>query len=581
MAETHLASDVRSEATNTNAETSASDFAGPITPAESDWLRSLNAVEDAAADQHLAPLDLDELQITPGAPPPEPSAWTIVIDLATNLPTPDGEIFGAQQKLETLLELAAQTAGSDITFVVQATDEVKKPHELKAGDYPNLERYVIRDGQVYQTYDGPSGTTVENLTGLLAEATTVAPTDNLGLIIQSHGLGTDGIMGDAGPVSLDELNTVITQALAAGGQDKLALLDFDSCLMGTAGVIEAVRDLAGHVLASPEVEEGCASESNNLIDGQNVAEALRRALADEDLQPEELAQYFSDVANEGLNGISSDGTCAATWTLSQYDTAEMGNFTAALNELGLSLSVAAGNEGNLEQIAADIEGITVINGDASPLITNRQRDLGQFLDALSESIADGEIADPQGNLLADIATMQQALDDLIVDYHGEGDKYSDLTGLTLYLPEDNWVDPIYIATDMYTDMIDGLASFENEVETDTDNLSGIRAHVTPMIDSLSRTLANSLPAEYATDAATLQASLDGFANTSDDQLVERIKEIREAAREFFASAGGQSLIALAAQRYPNRLEQIADVQIPDAYSGWATFIDTLTAAKAI
>lgn len=225
---------------------------------------------DSANSQDVPEAPAQSREILPGPPPSGYSAWTIVVDLAANQTTRDGVTFGADNKVEQLLDLAASTEGRDITIVVQATDEDKNEIQLANGDMPNLTQYVIRDGKIYETFNGESSGTQQDLADLMETANQYAPSDHMGLIIQSHGNGVEGIRGDAGEVSLDDLTTTIDQALVAGGRAELDFINFDSCLMGNNWVLDKVEEVADFMIASPEVEASCSLE----VDGQNIEEAI-------------------------------------------------------------------------------------------------------------------------------------------------------------------------------------------------------------------------------------------------------------------------------------------------------------------
>jgi hypothetical protein len=184
--------------------------------------------------------------------------WTLAIDLAMNLPEigPHGHLV-AQDKMYRLKQFAAETAGTPVTIVVQETvnkiPEVATSyddfthlgdgtisvysHELREARQPaireglySLKRYIIHDGTIDESFAPmPSKGTANDLSSLLEFAGKQYPSERLGLVISSHGEGDDGLIGDTGRASLEEVNAAIKEGLSQSDRSNLDLLDFDSC----------------------------------------------------------------------------------------------------------------------------------------------------------------------------------------------------------------------------------------------------------------------------------------------------------------------------------------------------------------
>lgn len=401
-------------------------------------LPNLTLSNESAADNSTA-ADTTKLEVpivNQGPPPVEHSDWTIAIDLAANGES-GGDEVGAANQLRRLMELAEQTTDADMTLVVSASildDSWRESGMRTLDDQPEVRQYVIRDGQIYQISAEQSEGMKGDLGNLLEITGEYAPSNHLGLIIQSHGTGHLGISGDAGHMSTEEIRETVSNALQESELEQLDLLSFNACLMGDAAVLSTIADVTDHVIASPEKEGACSDEA----DGQNMAEVIDRAMEDPDLDPEELAKLFIDVARDGMNGkvfrenaSGETESCSGTFTLSHFDTSGEDSLNEAINALGRELTDALSSPENRETILNDISGSFLF----PPGRMISQRDLGSFLDNLSDSIQVGEFSNDQTSLLDSIATVKEAMDRTVVDYYGDSEDYDDLSGISVYLPE--------------------------------------------------------------------------------------------------------------------------------------------------
>ncbi|HNA74862.1 MAG TPA: hypothetical protein PKW73_16045, partial [Candidatus Obscuribacter sp.] len=149
--------------------------------------------------------------------PSSPRRWTMAIDL-----TASGNVefqgerrpTGADNKLQQILDLAERTKDTPVTLYVQAA--LPLPETVRADGSVMTNRndqqvatYRLEDGQIKLVDQGPSQGFQQNLENLLQRASQRAGQGNLGLMIQSHGFAANGLGGDTGEASLDELEQTI------------------------------------------------------------------------------------------------------------------------------------------------------------------------------------------------------------------------------------------------------------------------------------------------------------------------------------------------------------------------------------
>ena len=249
-----------------------------ITPGE---LKTQNrSATKKLEDSHIIPKvtfaeDNPEPGKKPGAKPEEAKTaplphkdWTVAVELGATLPgdpsNPKG--WGAQAQLKELKKLAESTKGKSVNFMVHA----EMPEDKKGNICDNkpdgdssacvtdaqnknravTERFFIHDGKIEQLPDKKYKSGADSIKDLLAESGKLAPADKLGLIVQSHGMGTDGIATNLGETSLDGTIGAIKDGLKKTGHEKLDLLDYDSCTMSDVKVLSKSENVARDVVAS-------------------------------------------------------------------------------------------------------------------------------------------------------------------------------------------------------------------------------------------------------------------------------------------------------------------------------------------
>lgn len=239
--------------------------------------------------------------------------WLVVMNLATDF----GGECTIEKRTNKLQELAKSTEGKPVTIVVQSAvlDE-------KSGKY-NLERFVLKDGKVEKLKSpGESKGYGSDVEGLMKYASSTFPAKNVGLILDSHGSGNDGLMGDNGNLSLADLKTHVQTALKGSGHEKLDFLQFDACLMAQNGVLESTQSIAKHVVASAEPEGVTADTA--AADNKNLAQLLKNP----NMTADQLAELCVAQAKD-VNGFD---------TLAHFDMAKYSAFRQSLDSFGEGLT---------------------------------------------------------------------------------------------------------------------------------------------------------------------------------------------------------------------------------------------------
>ena len=411
--------------------------------------------------------------------------WLIVMNLAVDF----GGECTIEKRTKKLQELAAQTEGKDVTIVIQTASKDEK------SDKYSLQRFVLKDGKVTELKSpGESQGYGNDVESLLKYATQTYACKNLGLILDSHGNGNEGLQGDNGDISMADFKTHIESGLKNSGHDKIDFLQFDACLMAQNGVLETTQSLARHVVASAE-PEGVTADSA-AADNINL-EAL---LKNPKMTPSQLADYCVEQA-KNIEGFD---------TMAHFDMEKYKSFRDSLDEFGEGLSKLWKNDDYravLQQIIKDtfeygghtfkipnIFDPSIIFGKEKPgsimeflgkpdrpnesgaELTDRprwprleqmsrpdlhellgglpsfsrslgtdKRDLKDFVQKVIKAIDDGKIMDEGGKLKAAAEKLLKEGESLTKSYFGRG-KHSGLGGLSVYLPETGGGDATTIST---------------------------------------------------------------------------------------------------------------------------------------
>lgn len=332
--------------------------------------------------------------------------WTFAIDLTADLISKDGSNNGAQRQREQLKQLIELSRGQkDVTIAIQVADTLLAPLP------PNfkINRYTIHDGvmKLEETIDSQG--MAKNLEGFMKFATTIAPSEKIGLAIQSHGLGGRGVVGGTGSGTLTELTESIRIGLKGSGHSQLDVLDFDSCSMATPAVLASVRSVASYVVASEELQF-----SSKNFDGQNLPAVLTDLLKDPDMSAADLSRTIVEGANRGAkpeeipDAGGRRGEHVGADTIASFDSRKIEQFNQALDEFGGLLLVALQNPQTRKAISELIDGTKRLETESD--ITEPDtgnRDLKEFMTTIKTAAENGVIPDPDGSI---VRAVQKVLD---------------------------------------------------------------------------------------------------------------------------------------------------------------------------
>jgi hypothetical protein len=500
------------------------------------------------ADPGTAALGLPDLSITqkaadiPAAMVKTNTAdWTVAIELGATLPgradQPRGE--GVENQLPQLLALAKETEGKSINFVVHAervADPDNKPI-YDGSDIPSVqnaeaasalqqnkavtERYFIHDGKIDELPTVTYGNAESDIVGLLQDAGTVAPSEKLGLVIQSHGGGKSGVDFNIGSISLGDTRDAIATGLTMTDHQKLDLLDFDGCDMAEAKVISSTRAVANDVVASSAYE---IANSHN--DGQNLQAGMRALLADPTMTAGQFGDKLVQQAASGVDGVGAD---TSMQTLTNFDLTKYDNFDTAIGDFGTVLGTMTQDPANMKIIRADIDGTTAPATGNSEMSSN-ERDLRTFAQKI---LADGEAGHFSGDVkpLEDSArAVIASIDSMVTSTYGDkGHNYDTLGGVTAELPGSEILDSKTVAHEISpVHKIDAYAAKNIAEGPQLDSRDGFANAIDTMLINLPK----SLKAEYPDEIQQIETADNGVRQAQDvtsyRAAIERLHQVTSA-----------------------------------------------------
>ena len=394
--------------------------------------------------------------------------WTVIVDLTANKylrdHTQDGKgngilSIGAVEKNQKIKELAAQTRGKPITFVVQWANN-GEPHSKRGSEIvlgngdknapPKLERYRISNGQVEKLPAPSDKGFAQNLADLTEAAIKDNPSSKVGVMLNADGGGNAGLRGADGSASLADVTDKLKEALSRTDHKKLDVLDYDCCLMAQDGSIKKTADVANNLVATAETEQ-CTSWA----DGQNLPEALRGLIDHPELSGGDFAKMIVEQAKNGANdapvstgkdGKPRDFDSGAN-ILASFDLTKNSNFNHDLNSFGTALSGAARDSTSRDAIADITREIGKYCQEKSDPNSDvyQNRDLKLFAEKIVEAVNQKKIRDDDDQLKTSAEQVLHSLDDMTTDLHGRqvdnaSIEYQKAGGVSVFLPEKGFYD---------------------------------------------------------------------------------------------------------------------------------------------
>lgn len=138
----------------------------------------------------------------------------------------------------------------------------------------------------------------------------------------NYGVGADPFTGNS--LSLDKIRSAVAGATQAAGQ-KLAIIGFDTCLMGCVEVAQALAPYADYLVASEELEPGS---------GQDWAALMKHLTT----KPTDTTESFGRTMVDAFVAKQTAQDATADFTLSLTDLGQMNELSAALADVSATLS---------------------------------------------------------------------------------------------------------------------------------------------------------------------------------------------------------------------------------------------------
>lgn len=520
------------------------------------------------------------------ATPPK-SEWTMAVNLTTTL----SDRFGAAPKAQELKDLAKETEGKPLTIVAQQVTMGEKG--------PVIERFVIKDGKVTSQGQHASEGFAKDLENLTAWASKAHPGNRMGVIVQSHGNAIDGMSGDNGKATLAEISEALSRGLRGSGRDSLDVLDFDACLMGHQEVVNAMRGVADHVIASSEVELANDLTLGGSIDGQPTREMIRALIADPAMSAEAFAKKTIELASQAArpfdvdrDGVEDPDTTPmnATPTLSHYVMEHADAMAKASDALGVALTAALRDPASRKAIEDVISRTPRFSpGQDLTAVNRHQRDLKGFSEGLQAAIASGKLRDPSNALQKALTDATKALDDLVGSYHGveelalptmDPQNYAEMGGMGVFLPSAEFLHGTPETTRTALDQIVSNAEyFAKQVleQGDEERARSKEFFLHGALGAIGE-IWRSLPEGQREEAKPLRESYLAL------QRAESASEISEAAKRFAEVASklkgepmGQFLQESKQAQRQARITEAFDLAQPHMTEGWKQFTQALRA----
>ncbi|MBX9567579.1 MAG: hypothetical protein K2X77_01735 [Candidatus Obscuribacterales bacterium] len=522
----------------------------------------------ASRMKHGAQKDVDHIDLSnPFAKEPD-DEWTVVVNLTADMSLPDRQ-NGSAAEFESLKQLADETRDKPISIIVQKTSATENNEQ-------KLERYILEDGRIESLPDADSVSAAADLESLILTAVQETESKKIALINQSHGMGEDGITGDSGAASLEEIGNSIHNGLEGSEHTKLDVLDFDACSMGTDAVASAMQECTDYVVASSEKEHG---EIDGLFDAQDLKSNIQRLLEDPTMDPSEFADAMVEQARVDSTKVSENGISGVD-TLAKYDLKDYARFQSDLNTLGNTLAESSLNPANKEEIERIIAALPAF-GEFNTKLNyecDQKRDLKMFCDRLSDAIKSGRLSDENGKLETAIQKVNASHSELVENFHGSRIRaYDQMGGLSVFLPELSFLDTSEGAEK-------STALYRLDLSLDTLDQSRTISRTMSTLATMTKLVENELTQDESKVLQTAWQRLESAAakESSDTTLRSCRNETRESMSDFkqlIESLMQSKNTAIADRLYKDGIQKQKEAALKTnlnpVNSGWNKFIQVL------
>ncbi len=418
-----------SEKKNQNSEQLSSDI-------WSDIFKATNDVNQRLKNNETVKRALDALDKLAPPPKEKQADWTFAINFTTDF----GDNQGVMSGMERLEEFAAKTKGSNVKIVAQAA--FPRDAEICGEDIQcfapgsskyRLDRYLLADGKLKFIDSVDSNGYAADVESLVKLTSKNYPGKRMGLIIDSHGSGNEGLLGDTGTAGVDEFVQAVQNGLKDSGHAKFDILDFDTCLMAQDGALGKISKVADQVVASAETE--------SIYNAQNYLDPIAGLIKKPETDGFTLARQIVSETHKDMEFWKFEGWMPAVQTLGHFNMRQYEQFKKNLDQFGEELVKSLNNPANRPVIEAAIDNSRKYGSSGHLMalmfgtsINQKNRtDLKDFTERVLSAIDSGEISDPDRTLKKAAYDVMSARGMFVDSYHGDGD-YKAAGGISTFLP---------------------------------------------------------------------------------------------------------------------------------------------------
>lgn len=401
--------------------------------------------------------------------------WTVVLDLTTDF---DHNKDGSFNRMKELEQFAEKTKGTSLAVVVQAAYRIPPnppvPYGVAYKSEYRLERHVVKDGKITPVFTGKSNGYAQDLEDLVGYASKNHRAPKMALIMDTHGLGNEGLTGDTGTITLSEFVKRVQGGLKGSGRDKFDLVDFDACLMAQNGVLEHVGVVTDRVVASAETEPA---------KGISLIPPLEILMKKPQTDARELGRIIVNEGRIRAAEFEAKGLRAPLPTVASLELKNYAEFRTSLDDFGDKLVAASRNPETKAAIVQIIDNTFRYKGNDSDDVD--QADLKDFTQRIVSAVDDGRLPDNDRVLKRSALAVQAKLGELVDAFYGHKE-FEHTGGVSVFLPTWYHRDPTYVA--------------------ETKVMSGRLLHITA--------------ASKYSDANKDEKSREAFAKSVDNELVK-------------------------------------------------------------
>ena len=416
----------------------------------------------------------------------EAEKWTVLIYLMGDT---DLEEFA----LTDIVEMSEVPTSENVDIVVlfDRSDIYSEESVLNLENFSDTKLLQVKNGSLHILEDqlgernlGDAGTLAE----FIEYGFTRFPAERTALILWDHGAGWPGMGPDEGNefdiLDLQEISNGIEAGLENAGIDKLDLVGFDACLMGTFEVALAMAEHADVMVASQELEPGHGWDwqALEILTSNSSVDAKTLGLA---------------IAN-GYEQHAIDNETETEITLSVIDLTRIGVVDQALKALEEPL--VSESESLAPKLGLAQSTSLRIGKNPDPSLDAQMIDLGNLAEELGK--IEPELLDLTNSLVT-------AIDDVVIG-HVSGPATKASTGLAVYFPE----------LGQYSDQgyfdLEGISSWQNILT------SYFQAQQNIPEEEQARFLTEQYPAEYTLDATEGLVITAQFDLAAQDNLTEAV-----------------------------------------------------------